>query len=143
MPIQPNASVLVEHIRQALNEIETPSWYDTPPRDFFDPKAGSIKAAEWRNLYELYAPLSMIRMWGTTQGNDASDVANKEILKGAMSLVCALLVLCKDHQSDQRAQSYRQHLKAWMDRTHASFPEYTFKPTDHAAFHMYEFIKLF
>ena len=66
MPIHagvPELGVL-DRIRKVLAEMETPSWYDTPPLAFGDTSVGSIKAAEWRGLYEVYIPISLISLWG-------------------------------------------------------------------------------
>ncbi|KIK51854.1 hypothetical protein GYMLUDRAFT_118626, partial [Collybiopsis luxurians FD-317 M1] len=50
----------IRHIQHVIKETATPAWINHVPSNYCDPKAGTIKADEWRTLSTLYLPIALI-----------------------------------------------------------------------------------
>ncbi|KAJ3783583.1 hypothetical protein GGU10DRAFT_243510, partial [Lentinula aff. detonsa] len=55
---------VLTYIRQVIQKTTTPAWLNSVPKDFGDPKAGTLKADEWRTLSTVYLPIALITLWG-------------------------------------------------------------------------------
>jgi hypothetical protein len=53
----------MDRIRQVINETATPSHINSVPNNFGDPRAGTLKADEWRKLMTIYIPIALISLW--------------------------------------------------------------------------------
>ncbi|KIK53087.1 hypothetical protein GYMLUDRAFT_77589 [Collybiopsis luxurians FD-317 M1] len=92
------------HIQKVIRETVTPSWLNSVPKDFGEPKAGSVKADEWRTLSTLYLPIALTTLWGDNNGlapaDDESDSGHLfKALEHTMVLFQATVIVSLDQIS--------------------------------------------
>ena len=136
---------VIDCLRTVIDTVEKPSWFEKPPARIGEAGVGTLKAYEWRVLYNLYLPLALIFMWGSgsIHQNERQAQSYKTILDITMELVCCMLLMGKRTQTERRADAIRQHLRRWSLGLQAHFPHVPGRPNTHGAFHTWDFIHLF
>lgn len=119
-------------------ETTKPSWVESIPEDFGAAAAGTPKAAEWRTLFRLYLPLALISL--LSQSASPHFVATVD---NTMELVLALIVGCRGTTSRRRADSYRDHLRSYIEGLKTLYPNLQLHSIHHLAFHIHDFLMLF
>lgn len=145
LPPRPNieSPVILARVRSAIRNVVKPSWIDTPPPTFGSKKAGNIKAAQWHILWTIYIPLALLSLWvvGMPDAtNDANDMS--QVLDNAMALTSLILLAYKHSMTKARAESYRSHVRHYVDGLQKLFPGFLL-PYHHALFHIFDFLLLF
>ncbi|EIN09757.1 hypothetical protein PUNSTDRAFT_39704, partial [Punctularia strigosozonata HHB-11173 SS5] len=119
-------------------ETTKPSWVEGIPEDFGAAAAGTPKAAEWRTLFRLYLPLALVSLLSqSTSPHFMATVDN------TMELVLALIVGCRGTTSRRRADSYRNHLRSYIEGLKTLYPNLQLNSIHHLAFHIHDFLTLF
>ncbi|KAJ3739971.1 hypothetical protein DFH05DRAFT_1406384 [Lentinula detonsa] len=139
------------HIQKVIRETVTPSWLNSVPKNFGEPKAGSIKADEWRTLSVLYLPIALITLWGDDDGlapsNDESDSGYLfKALEHTMALFQATVIVCRYTMTASRTDAYRKYIDSWVNDLRTLYPhtrQGVPRPNIHAAGHVYDFLLLF
>ena len=134
-----NMEEVIERIREIIQDILTPSWFESPPRNFGEASAGSIKAAEWRSLIMVYIPIALISVWGA-HSPDSDAIA---ALDHTMSLVSAVYLACARTMTLERASAYRSCIASYVGNLKSVYPSSSLRPNHHAAFHIYDYLVLF
>lgn len=123
-----------------------PSHYERPRR-YGEAGGRHPRARDQRMVYEVLLPLAMISVWGhgsmiASNGGTRAKFY-QEVLQTTMALVCAITLISKRTQSQERADKYRQYLAKWRAGVNEKWKDEPAKPTWHHAFHLYDFILLF
>lgn len=136
---------MIEFIRHLIDKLETPSWVGSVPPRFGSPAAGKLKADEWRWLFTLYIPIALILRWGPGSTHASLQVEQdfRRALDHTMLLVQAMIIAVKRYTSDGRATAYLQLYAEYVEGLKNLYPGTRATPSHHAAFHIYDFLKLF
>jgi hypothetical protein len=124
-----------------------PSWIDSVPFNYGENSAGAINTDEWRLLSTIYLPIALILLWG--EENEAAPTPGSHflgILDHTMALFQAVIILCRYTMNTDRATTFRNFIKQWVDDLHKCHPHtrrHEHRPNVHAAFHLYDFLLLF
>ncbi|KJA22210.1 hypothetical protein HYPSUDRAFT_139516, partial [Hypholoma sublateritium FD-334 SS-4] len=52
---------VLHRIREVINDMDTPSWLPSVPRNYGFAAAGVLKADEWRTLSTVYFPIALVK----------------------------------------------------------------------------------
>lgn len=138
-----DSSAVLARLHQAIREIITPAWVVKPPFDVGLPRAGNLKAAIWRILFEIYLPLTLLSIWQPDSPLAAEEAASMaSALDTAMHLTCATLLMTKETLTSDHREQFRDSLGRHVDGLKQCFPSFEL-PTHHLAFHIYDFMDLY
>jgi len=126
-----------------LEDILTPSWMTSVPRNLGNAAHGKLKADQWRTLGTVHLPLSLIRLWGNVDTDNHRSVRCRKILQVTMSLVSAVVIATSHTISASHANAYLGHMFDYMNGIKQLFPEYKLHPNHHMALHIHEYLLLF
>ena len=132
-------SHVFEKLRHVIQNTDKPSWLASVPHSFGAASAGTPKADEWRSVFTVYLPITLILLFGRPE----SSKQQREILDHTMLLVCAVLLACKRAVTSRRMERYREHLRAYVHQLPSLYPDLNCESIHHMAFHIYDFLKLF
>jgi hypothetical protein len=133
----------MQSIWSDICELSTPSWMTSVPSNLGDAAHGKLKADQWRALGTTYLPLSIIRLWGLANNDSPRSRRCQNILNLTMSLLSAVTIASSHTMSLALANSYLQHMQAYLAGLKSSFPEYGFHPNHHLALHLHRYLILF
>lgn len=133
----------MESIRSDIRALLTPSWMTSVPSNLGDAAHGKLKADQWRALGTTYLPLSLIRLWGLANNNSPRSRRCQDILNVTMSLLSAVTIASSRSMSRALANSYLQHMQAYLGGLKTLFPGYGFLPNQHLALHLHHYLLLF
>jgi hypothetical protein len=133
----------MESICSDIRALLTPSWMTSVPSNLGDAAHGKLKADQWRALGTTYLPLSLIRLWGLANNNSPRSRRCQDILNVTMSLLSAVTIASSHSMSHALANSYLQHMQAYLAGLKTLFPEYGFHPNHHLALHLHQYLLLF
>ncbi|KAF9252427.1 hypothetical protein L218DRAFT_1010502 [Marasmius fiardii PR-910] len=90
---------ILAHIQHVIKAVVTPAWLHSVPKNFGEPKAGSIKADEWRILSSLHLPLALVTLWGdddrcVPSNDDTEEGLLFRVLDHTMALFQATIICC-------------------------------------------------
>ncbi|KAF7324374.1 hypothetical protein MVEN_02647000 [Mycena venus] len=132
---------------KVIADTVTPAWINSVPKNYGQNNAGTIKADEWRVLATIYIPIVLVLMWGDDlSGQHAAHFFT--LLMHSMAVFQAATLACRYSTSESRASAYRNFIKHWIDQLHSLHPHAKFhdrkkRPNIHAAFHIFDFLRLF
>jgi hypothetical protein len=121
----------------------TPTWLTSVPSNLGDSAHGKLKADQWRALGTTHLPLSLTRLWAFTSSGTPRSLRCREILDVTISLLSAVTIASSRTISPAGADSYLQHMQAYLAGLKQLFPEYKFHPNHHMALHLHEYLLLF
>lgn len=133
----------MESIWSDIRALLTPSWMTSVPSNLGDAAHGKLKADQWRTLGTTYLPLSLIRLWGLSNNNSPRSQRCQDILNVTMSLLSAVAIASSHSMSLALANSYLQHMQAYLAGLKTLFPGYGFHPNHHLALHLHQYFLLF
>lgn len=136
---------------KVIKEALSPSWLNSVPKNFGDPKAGTLKADESRTLSTIHLPIALIILWGDADGSpppedDSDGGFLLKTLDHTMALFQATILVCRHSMTASRALAYRKYHAEWVEGLKTFFPrarEGRIRPNIHAAGHIYDFLLLF
>ncbi|KAF5361343.1 hypothetical protein D9757_012333 [Collybiopsis confluens] len=139
------------YVQKVIRETIKPAYINSVPKNFGEPKAGSLKADEWRTLSTLYLPIALVTLWGDNDGipppADMSEAGHLlQALNHTMALFQATTIACRYVMTANRARAYQDYIKTWTRGLQELFPHVrgsTPRPNIHAAAHIYDFLMLF
>jgi hypothetical protein len=140
---------VMSRIREVIQITSVPSWVPSVPVNFGHPGVGTLKADQWRFLSTIYLPLALISVWNGcesrhSQLNDSEGVTGLlRILDHTMHLVQAILLGCSDSMSEDKATSYLNHMKHYLDDLPVVHPGKQARPNHHMALHLPRFFRFY
>lgn len=134
------------HIRLIIRDLVVPGWYDKPPSRYGAKSAGTLTAAQWTSMIQLYLPIALATLWHPASPlRDVDAPAHAPAaFDNVMHLTQASIISYKDNMSEDRANQYRQHYAKWVETlTSERLACYGEKlvPNVHAGFHIYETLR--
>jgi hypothetical protein len=136
---------VMDHIKSVIRETEVPSWIYTVPKEFGEPKTGTLKADEWRSLATIYLPLALISYWGegTSQSTTYQTAALRRHLDHTMHLVSAVLLACHRDMTKARIDRYTKYMTTYLAELNNHHPEANQVCNQHMSLHLPMFLLLF
>lgn len=120
-----------------------PSWITKPPFDTGLGTGGNLKADNWRLIFSLYLPLTLLSLFMEESPIRASKYAEmRPILDTSMHLTCASILMCKRSVSLQQRELFLHHYRSHMEGLKQNFPGFGV-PSHHIGFHIYDFLRLY
>ena len=132
-------SDVLKKLRHVIQNTDKPSWMAPVPHNFGAAAAGTPKADEWRSVFTIYLPITLILLFGQLD----SSKQQRDVLDHTMLLVCAVLLACKRTMTSRRIERYRENLRAYIRLLPLLYPDLSCESIHHMAFHIYDFLKLF
>lgn len=111
-----------------------PTWMASIPTSISS-TGPKMKSDEWRVAGSLYLPLSLIRLWSSSEDEDLQHV-----LQMTMHLFSAICIISSRVTSARQADKYRQEMVKYRKKLKSLFPNYKCHPNHHMAFHIHDFI---
>ena len=142
-PVEVDGEAGLARIRLAIQEVITPAWVSSIPKNYGEAKAGTMSADQWWTLWRIYFPLSFLSLWGVgmpTAANDASKMG--PVLDNVMSLVALTELACDHILTREKMTAYRECVRTHIDGLKFCFPGFIL-PSHHMAFHIYDFMQQF
>jgi hypothetical protein len=131
-------------IRLDILNMTTPSWLSSVPANLGDASHGKLKSDQWRTLGMVYLPVSLIRMWDSLGDQDNSRSQQcKKLLLVTLSLIAAVIIASSRTASEQQADLYLYHIQNYLNGMRELFPQYKFRPNQHMALHLAEYLKFY
>jgi len=130
-------------IHKALEEVVVPLGITKPPFNVGLPAAGTLKADNWRVLFEIHVPLALLSLWGEGSPIAADHVADMAgALETAMFLTCAILDMAKRRPTLQDRTRFRDCYRRHIECLKAHFPGFAI-PSHHLVFHIFDYMELY
>ncbi|KAJ7488572.1 hypothetical protein B0H11DRAFT_1720508, partial [Mycena galericulata] len=122
-----------------LANIVKPSWMTSvPPQVGGESSDGKLKSDQWRTLGTVYMPITLIRLWSTSE-----DPQRRELLDLTMDLVSAVILASSRVTSRANSEQCLAFLLSYRTKLKNLFPQYRCHPNHHMALHIPEFLLLF
>jgi hypothetical protein len=136
---------VIERIKGVVRDTSVPSWFDRVPANVGDTAAGTLKAAEWRSLAEVYLPIALVSIWGEGSSHESEVVGQRlnRILDHAMLLLSAVHLACLQTTTKASREAYLNCIKQYVKDLPDIHPHFRLRPNYHMAIHIYEFLGLF
>lgn len=134
------------HLRRIIRDLIVPSWYDKPPTTYGAKSAGTLTAAQWTSIIQLYLPVALATLWHPASPLHDADAPTHALaaFDNVMHLAQASIICYKDSMSEALADQYRQHYAEFVRTlTSEELGCYGEKlvPNIHAGFHIYETLR--
>lgn len=107
-----------------------PSWITPAPRDWGTIRRGKLSADNWRIICCIHLPITLIRLFG------ASDGRPRALLDNFMDLITAVRIATMQSSSAQHVEAYTNHILKYTKGALELFPDYNVLPSHHAALHI-------
>ena len=117
-----------------IENVVTPSWISSVPKNIGTPGSGKVKADQWRTLGTVHFPMSLVVVWRETSQQ------KKQLLDITLSLVSAILIACTHSTSAAHANAYLQYMQNYISGIKELFPKFKFLPNHHMALHLHEYL---
>lgn len=131
--------VEMEAIWKDLDEMVTPSWLGSVPKELGQASHGKLKADQYRVLATTYLPVSLVRLWGQDEMDPSPRATRRRaLLESTMTLFSAISIATARTMSRERAGQYLWHIQSYIGGLKRLFPEYEFLPNHHMALHIYD-----
>jgi len=133
----------LEAIQKDISDLVRPSWLTSVPAQLGSPSHGKLKADQWRVLGTTFLPLSLIRLWSSSEKDDERSVRCCRILDVTLSLLSAIAIATSRTTTNDHAEAFHSHLLDYLNGLKELFPDYEFHPNHHMALHLSEYIKFY
>jgi hypothetical protein len=152
MPYQPeeqivrtNEEAVLQHIWKVIRDTEVPSWVYSVPKQFGEPKTGTLKADEWRSLSTIFLPLALVSLWGegSSHSTEHRSATLRKQLDHTMHLVSAIHLACSRDMSEERVKQYDSHMKSYIAELVECHPHASRVCNQHMSLHLPMFLVLF
>ncbi|KAJ2932129.1 hypothetical protein H1R20_g4968, partial [Candolleomyces eurysporus] len=120
-----------------MNRTQLPSWITPVPRDWGTVRRGKLSADNWRIICCIHLPITLIRLFGSSEGRP------RALLDNFMHLISAVRIATMRRSSPAQIEAYDLHMSAYSRGTLELFPEYSVLPSHHAALHIGDMLKRF
>lgn len=134
----------MEHIRSDISNMITPSWLTYIPTNLGEANHGKLKADQWRTLGVTYLPVSLIRLWDSSEAlDDHRSQQCRKLLSVTLSLISAIMIASSRSTSAEKADLYSYHMTSYINGLRELLPRYKFRPNHHMALHLGEYLRFY
>lgn len=128
---------MLHRINALLPRIHLPTWIKRAIPVVGKASFGKLKADEWRNLFTIQLPLTLIPIWS------GQDHMKTSLLKNFCHLVSLVNLALKRGMTDQRIKQYRYHIQEYLKSSKILFQHCNLAPNHHMAIHLADFLERF
>jgi hypothetical protein len=128
---------VMKAVWEDMDRTQLPSWITPVARDWGTVRRGKLSADNWRVICCIHLPITLIRLFGSSEGRPRS------LLDNFMHLVSAVRIATMRHSSPAQIEAYMSHIMAYSRGTLELFPEYSVLPSHHAALHIGDMLERF
>lgn len=133
----------LDRLRQTIREAIVPSWLIKPPANVGNAMAGTLKADNWRVLFEIYMPLAILSLWNEDSPIAAENAGQMTPARDtSMYLTCASSAMMKRRLTVRDQHIFRDCLRRHVVGLKTHFPG-SVLPSYHMAFHIADGMDLF
>lgn len=133
----------LNQIQKDISNTTRPRWQSGPPPKFGTKGAGKLKADQWRTCIEFDIPVSLVQMWGATQGDIDQDDRRRQLLHSTILLATAIRCATSYRTSATHAAKYTNNMVAYLRSLRALFPETDLRSNHHNSLYIGEFLLIF
>ncbi|KAJ2913364.1 hypothetical protein MD484_g7039, partial [Candolleomyces efflorescens] len=130
-------SDVMEAVYQDMRRTRLPSWITPAPHDWGTSRRGKLSADNWRIICCIHLPITLIRLFGSSDGRPQALLAN------FMDLVSAVRLAAMRQSSPEQIQMYTEKIIKYTKGTLELFPDYSILPSHHAALHIGDMLTRF
>ncbi|KAJ2915181.1 hypothetical protein MD484_g5232, partial [Candolleomyces efflorescens] len=130
-------SDVMEAVYIDMRRTRLPSWITPAPHDWGTSRRGKLSADNWRIICCIHLPITLIRLFGTSEGRPQSLLGN------FMDLVAAVRLAAMRQTSPEQIQMYNKKIIKYTEGTLELFPDYNILPSHHAAIHIGDMLTRF
>lgn len=116
---------------------ELPSWVSRAPTGVGTATRGKLTADQWRTLCTVHMPITLIRLWGTSQDR------KRRMLDNYMDLIAAIQIGGMLQTSEEYIQLYEEYIMRYLRTMKVLYLEASIKPNHHLAVHLIMFLRQF
>lgn len=128
---------MLQRINSLLARIHIPTWIKRAIPVIGKASFGKLKADEWRNLFTIQLPLTLIPLWS---GRDLSKTA---LLKNFCHLVSLVNLCLKRTMNAHQILRYSHHVEEYLRSSVKLFQHCGLAPNHHMAIHLADFLDRF
>jgi len=120
-----------------MHRTTLPSWVSPAPRNWGTTERGKLSADQWRALYTIHLPISLIALWsdGTPRYVD--------MLHNFMYLVTAVHIASSRVIDDEYINTYETCITGYLEGLKNLYPDASIKPNHHLSLHLGDFMRKF
>jgi hypothetical protein len=120
-----------------MRDTQLPSWVSPAPPNWGTRERGKLSADNWQVISTIHLPITLIRLWREETGR------KQALLENFMDLVSAVRIANMRVSSPNQIDSYNKLMLRYLTGVKTLFPNYSLRPTHHAALHLGDFMQLF
>lgn len=128
---------MLQTINSLLPRIHIPTWIKRAIPVVGKASFGKLKADEWRNLFTIQLPLTLIPIWS---GHDHLKTA---LLRNFCHLVSLVNLALKRVMNEDRINRYRHHIQEYLKGSIVLFQHCNLAPNHHMAIHLADCLQRF
>lgn len=122
-------------IRDVIRDIAVPSGFTRLTPSFGTKSHGKLKADEWRSLFTVYLPISLLLAWHNRQDR-------MKHLKALLFLIILVHIAVSRTSSQAGSILYRDAILLYLNLIRALYPQHQFTVNHHLAMHLPLFMDL-
>jgi len=119
---------ILEEVWKDQQRLVLPSFVFPAPSDLGDEKR-KLSADQWRSVGMIHLVITLIRLWGHSQGRE------RQMLNNYMHLVTAIYIASLRSTSSDLASNYTDHFKNYLSGVMELYKEAKVQPVHHACLH--------
>ncbi|KAJ7223836.1 hypothetical protein C8J57DRAFT_1094168 [Mycena rebaudengoi] len=112
-----------------------PSWVGAAPSNWGTAKRGKLSANQWRTIFTIHIPITLIWIWRHETGR------KKDLLDNMMELNAAIQSANMKRASPTQAAVYDQHIHRYVNGISELFKENNILPSHHVALHLGDLLR--
>ena len=124
-------------IRADMQKTVLPSWIEPAPRNWGTTEHGKLSADQWRVLFTIHLPISLISEWSGSSPRYTSMLAN------FMDLVTAVRIASMRVTNDEYIALYEHHISSYLGGVLELYKDADIKPNHHLSLHLGHFLRTF
>lgn len=133
---------LLRQIRQDMARTITPDWFKEAPGNLGDPKQGKLSAKEWRSIFTVSFPITLVRIWGARYSLAKQRTGEEEALDNFLHLAIAMRLATQATVTQPVISLYDHHMRQYLEGFRLLYPTESFIPYHHLSLHFSEFLTL-
>lgn len=127
----------MEVVWEDMGNTQLPSWITPAPRDWGTSRRGKLSADNWRVICCIHLPITLIRLFGSSDGRPRLLVDN------FMHLVSAVRIAAMKTSSAAHIEAYNREIFEYTRGALELYPDFTILPSHHAALHIGDMLRRF
>lgn len=128
---------MLQKINSLLPQIRIPSWVKRAIPVLGKASFGKLKADEWRNLFCIQLPLTLIPIWS------GKDHVKNSLLQNFCHLVSLVNLALKRSVTEDHISQYSYHIQKYLEGSLVLFEHCNLAPNHHMAIHLADCLERF